>query len=149
MQQPTDSEHFRAALGTIVVGSALPYGYTVSIWSSGALLIHGEGFPGVVEVFLFFSGALLGFAAVGSFAHGVLRTRAPMVPSSGHVLVGLLHWFSVGLAIGSVALIAEIPGGIAWPLGSFVATTLYLLGASVQLAVVTARATRVPAQPTS
>lgn len=137
-----DAEQFRAALGTIVSASAAPYGYTVSLWSSGALLIHFHGLPRVGDVFLFLSGALLGFALVGAFAHGALRTTAPLAPDSGHVLTGLLHWFSVGVAVGSVALVAEVPGWIAWSLGSLVATTVYLVGASLQLAVVTARAAR-------
>jgi hypothetical protein len=34
---------------------------------------------------------------------------------------------------------AEINGWEAWPLGSFAATTIYILSASVQLALVSAR----------
>ncbi len=137
-----DADQFRAALGTIVSASAAPYGYTISLWSSGALLIHLHGAPTVGEIFLFLTGALLGFALVGSFAHGALRTTMPLSPGQGHVLTGLLHWFSVGLAVGSVALVAEVPSWIAWILGSLIATSVYLLAASLQLALVTARTPR-------
>lgn len=36
-----------AALATILAASAIPFGYTIATWSSGALLItsHGEAFP--------------------------------------------------------------------------------------------------------
>ena len=49
---------------------------------------------------------------------------------------------SVGLAVGSVALVAEVPSRIAWILGSLIATSVYLLAASLQLALVTARTPR-------
>lgn len=144
-----DGDEFRASLGTVVSASAAPYGYTISLWSSGALLIHYHGFPKVGDVFLFLTGALLGFALVGAFAHGALRTRVPITPGRGHVLTGLLHWFATGLAVGSVALVATVPGWIAWSLGSLIATSVYLVGASVQLAVVTAmrRARGAPLMP--
>jgi hypothetical protein len=79
----------RAALGTIVAASAAPYGYTISIWSSGAAL----------------------------------------------------HWLAAGAAVGAAALLAEIHAWEAWPLGSFAATSIYILGAGAQLAVVSARRT--------
>lgn len=138
-----DGDTLRAALGTVVSATAAPYGYTVTLWSAGALLIHQHGFPHPAEVFLFLTGALLGFALVGSFAHGALRTRAPITVGPGHVMTGVLHWFATGVAVGSVALVAEVPGWVAWSLGSLVATSVYLLGASLQLAVVTSyRASR-------
>lgn len=133
-----DGDEFRAALGTVVSASAAPYGYTITLWSSGALLIHYHGFPAVGDVFLFLTGALLGFAFVGTFAHGALRTRVPISPGPGHILAGLLQWFATGLAVGSVALVAAVPGWVAWSLGSMVATSVYLVGASFQFAVVTA-----------
>jgi hypothetical protein len=48
----------------------------------------------------------------------------------------ILHWFAIGAAVGVVALIADIPSWVAWPLAMFAATTVNLLGASLQLAVV-------------
>ena len=127
------------ALGTIVSASATPYGYTVSLWSSGALLIDRHHFPGVGDVFLFAGGALAGFTLLGLIAHG--RPWAAAAPATGPegVIVGVLHWFAVGVAVGAVALLAMIPSWVAWPVGSFAATILYLLGASAQLALVANR----------
>lgn len=129
------------ALGTVASASAAPYGYTVSVWSSGAVLIHFRGAPNVGDVFLFIAGALSGFSAIALLAHRPLRHSGPMDPGRERVLAGLLHWFSVGLAVGSVALIAQIQGWTAWPLSTFAATFLYLLGAAFQLAAVSARPT--------
>ena len=127
------------ALGTIVAASATPYGYTVSLWSSGAILSDRQGFPGVGQVFLFAAGALAGFTLIGLIAHGRLWAATPLAPGPEGVITGVLHWFAVGVAVGAVALLALIPSSVVWPLGSFTATTLYLLGASVQLALVARR----------
>lgn len=127
------------ALGTIVSASAAPYGYTVSLWSSGALLIHYRGNPNVGEIFLFAAGALAGFALLGIRARPVLEVSGPIEGSSERVITGALHWFSVGVAVGAVVLIAEIPSWVAWLLGSLTATTLFLLCSSLQLAFVATR----------
>jgi hypothetical protein len=49
-----------------------------------------------------------------------------------------MNWFAVGAAVGAVALIGEIDGVAAWPLGACAATTIYLLCASAQLAFASA-----------
>lgn len=129
--------HWRTALASIVTASAAPYGYTVSLWSSGALLIHYHGIPRPGEVFLFMVGALLGYGIVAAAAHGALRSEGPLRVGQGHIVTGLLHWFAVGLAVGAVALLAPLSGVMAWALGSFIATSLYLVAASLQLALAT------------
>jgi hypothetical protein len=129
----------RAALATMVAASAAPYGYTVSIWSSGAVLMRTHGTPRVGEVFAFLAGALTGFGFMGLLARGALADRKSLDHAADRVLAGAMHWLAAGGAVGSVALLAEIPGWAAWPLGSFAATTVYILGASLQLAAVTLR----------
>ncbi|MGH2920196.1 MAG: hypothetical protein ACRDLS_16620 [Solirubrobacteraceae bacterium] len=129
--------HLRTAMATIATASAAPYGFTISLWSTGALLIHYHGIPRPGEVFLFVAGALVGFGVVGAAAHGALRTEGPLRVGQGHIVTGLLHWFAVGLAVGTVALVAPLTGVIAWLLGSFIATSLYLTAASLQLAIAT------------
>jgi hypothetical protein len=112
---------------------AVPYGYTVSLWSSGALVIHARGAPGVADVFLFASGALVSFLALGL----VTRREADAEPSNGDLLAGgMLNVLAVGLAVGAVALIALIPSAADWALASFAATTIYLCGFALQLALV-------------
>jgi hypothetical protein len=55
------------------------------------------------------------------------------------LVAGILHWFAVGAAVGAAALVALIPGWVAWPLASLSATLMYLIGASAQLALVASR----------
>jgi hypothetical protein len=133
---------FRAALATIVAASAAPYGYTISVWSSGAVLMSTHGTPRVGEVFAFLAGAPVGFALIALLARGALAGGMSLDHPPARVTAGAMHWLGAGAAVGTVALIAEIDGWAAWPLGSLAATAVYLLGASLQLALVTARAPR-------
>jgi hypothetical protein len=119
------------ALGSMVSARTAPYGYTVSLWGSGALPIHSHSFPDVGEIFLFAAGALGGYTLVGLIAHAELHPTPPAVGPE-RVIAGALNWF----AVGAVALLARIPGSVARQLGPFAATTLYLLGAAVELALV-------------
>jgi hypothetical protein len=134
----------RAALGTIVAASAAPYGYTISIWSSGAVLLHVHGVPTVAEVFAFLAGALAGFGAMALAAQGAVARMESLDHPPDRVLAGALHWLAAGAAVGAAALIAEIHAWEAWPLASFAATSVYILGASAQLAVVSRRAVKAP-----
>jgi hypothetical protein len=135
----TAKRRVRAALGTTVAASAAPYGYTVTLWSSGAILIRSHGLPPVAEVFAFAAGALCGFGLMGLLARGALTSMESLGDAAVRVSAGALNWFAVGTAVGVVALISEIHGWEVWPLSSFIATALYVLLASLQLAVVAAR----------
>jgi hypothetical protein len=59
---PSARQAYRAGLRSALDTAALPYGYTVTMWSSGQVLIHFHGTPGLGLVGLFAGGALLGFA---------------------------------------------------------------------------------------
>ena len=139
MNERRRSGNLGNALGTLASSSAAPYGYTISIWSSGAVLVHFRGAPNVGDVLLFAAGALAGFTVIGLLAHLRLEAIDEMVSGRERVMAGVLHWFAVGAAIGAVALIAQISSWVAWPLAMFAATTVYLLGATLQLAAVTGR----------
>lgn len=128
----------RAGIGTVVAASAAPYGYTLTIWSCGAVLIDCRGKPSVGDVFMFLAGAVLGFSALGLLAQGPLAKRRTIDRRRDRVIAGALDWAAVGAAVGAVALVAKVPGWVAWPLGSFVGTVLYLAGAGLQLGLVAA-----------
>jgi len=102
------------------------------------VLIHFRGTPNVGDVFGFAAGALAGFTLIGLVVHSRLRATEEAHSPTELVLTGVLHWFAIGTALGAVALIAQIPSWVAWPLAMFAATTVYLRGASLQLAAVRA-----------
>ena len=131
---------YRSALRATVAASAAPYGYTLTIWTTGAVLTHARGVPGTTEALLFLVGAVAAYALVGGLAFGGLSER--LVPEPARAVVwGGLHLFSVGLAIGAASLIAHLVKDVAaWPLDGFLVTALYLVASASQLAV--AHATR-------
>jgi hypothetical protein len=119
----------------MVSTSAAPYGYTLTIWSSGALLIHFRRSPAVWEVFLFVAGAVVAFAALWLLGRGPIESARPVSGQSAHALAGALDLFAVGVAVGAATLLAMIPSWVAWPGTSLGATAVYMLAASIQLAV--------------
>jgi hypothetical protein len=52
---------FSEAVTTVVESIALPYGYTLAVWSSGMLAVRTYGVKHFWEIFLFVLGAVLGF----------------------------------------------------------------------------------------
>lgn len=60
------------------------------------------------------------------------------------MLAGLLDWIAVGAALGAASLLAGIHSWIPWLAGPLAATVVYLLIASLQLAVVDVRRERSP-----
>lgn len=53
------------ALDTALHGAGLPYGYAITVWSTGATVTGAQGKPSIASVFLFAAGA--------TGAYGVLR----------------------------------------------------------------------------
>jgi hypothetical protein len=116
-----------------VAASATPYGYTLTIWTSGAVLSHAHGIPAAPEAFLFLVGAVAAYALIGALAFAAGGQDLGPEPASS-VLSGGLHLLSVGLAIGATTLVTHAVSGIvAWRLDGFVATALYLLASATQL----------------
>jgi hypothetical protein len=122
----------------MVSATAAPYGYTLTVWSSGALLIHDRGLPSVWEIFLFVAGAITAFAAIWVAARGAVE-HSGSASQGGRAMAGALDVFAVGLGVGIAALIAMIPGWVAWPLAAFAGTGIYLVTASLQLALAETR----------
>jgi hypothetical protein len=51
----------RTALTIVIAASAVPYGYTLAIWGTGAVLVRSRGAPTTGEAFIFAAGAIAGF----------------------------------------------------------------------------------------
>ncbi len=122
---------YRRGLRTPIAAAAAPYGYTLTIWTSGAVIAHERGIPSAVGAILFAVGGLAGFALVGLLAYGGLGRRAAPAPAAFSVWHGL-HVVGVGAGIGlAVAAAAVVDGDGAWALGGFLATAVYLLAAGL------------------
>lgn len=124
------------ALATTVSAAAAPYGYTVTLWSSGALLVRAHGLPRAPEVFELAVGALLAYSLLALVVCATRPGSEARNNVADRVLAGALNWLAAGVAVGAVALLSTIHGWVAWPVSSFAATFLYLISASVQLVLV-------------
>lgn len=126
---------YRSAVRATVAASAGPYGYTLTIWTSGAVLSHALGIPSAGDALLFLIGAVTAYASIGGLAFGGLSEI--VVPDPARAVVwGGLHFFSVGAAIGVAALVARFATTpAAWPLDGFLVTAVYLLGSAAQLSI--------------
>ena len=119
---------YRHHLRAVVAASAAPYGYTLTLWTTGAVASHAEGLPSAVDALLLLAGAVTGFAAVGAYAFGsVNEVLVPRIKGEVRVWGGV-HLPSVGASIVLVALIIHALHGVSvWPVVGFVATATYLL----------------------
>lgn len=130
------ASRYRTHLQAAVANSAAPYGYTLTVWTSGAVAINARGIPTTVEALLFLGGAVAGFAMVGAIAHGSPAEVLKSSPDARVRLWGGFHIPSVGAAIGAVAVVtALVDSVLAWPLVGFVATSIYLLTIAAQFTI--------------
>ena len=128
-------EGYRRGLRAAVAASAAPYGYTVTVWTSGAILVDARGLPSTWEAAAFMAGAVAGFALVGALAVG--GVRKPFLAEPRPVaLWRSFHLASIGAAIAAATAIAHlVQNPVAWPLGGFFATTIYLAVVGLQLTI--------------
>jgi hypothetical protein len=127
------SEYRRRLRGS-VAQSAGPYGYTLTIWTSGAIVAHVQGVPATVHALVFAAGAILSFMVIGVAAFGrpehLLRP-----PKEADVEVwGAFHLPVVGAAVGLATLIAHGVDNavVCWLLAGFLSTSSYLLLIALQ-----------------
>jgi hypothetical protein len=137
---------YRHHLRAVVASSAAPYGYTLTLWTAGAITTHAEGaVPSTAEALLLLAGAAFAFGAVGTFAYGGFNAALAPSPQRQVRVWGGMHIPSVGVSILLVSLIAHwIHGDPAWLAVGFTATATYLLMIGLQFWIATHRPT-VPA----
>lgn len=131
---------YRQHLRAVVAASAAPYGYTLTLWTAGAVTSHAMGLPSAIDALLLLTGAVTGFAVVGGYAFGSIN-GVLMPTTRGEIRVwGGVHLPSVGSSILLVALITRtLSGPLAWTAVGFVATSTYLLVIGVQFWLATRR----------
>ena len=128
---------YREHLRTTVASSAAPYGYTLTIWTSGAVTTHSHGIPSAWEALLLLLGAAAGFGLAAALAHGGPQaTFSSDTERSGVRIWGGFHLFSVGFSIGlAAAASAALSEPIVWLVVGFVSTTVYLIVTAGQFTV--------------
>jgi hypothetical protein len=146
---PTDVSVLRAASGRFagtldktLRSAIVPYGYTVTIWASGAYLISLRGVPAMLEAFAFVAGAIFAFGVLTGLSQrrrpeaDPSAVRPPIHPDSSHpIFAAGLHVAAVGIAFVAASLVDETLGNAAWFFGPFVVTLVYLSIASAEMAI--------------
>jgi hypothetical protein len=118
-------------------GAGLPYGYTLTIWGGGQVMIVEYGKPSVAAVFGVVLGAAAAFGALKLRSYGISSQVSPsQLASDQHALrTGVIHVATIAAAVGAVALIALIDAWVVWPLGGFAATLVYFVGTGAAMAL--------------
>ena len=128
---------FLRATETSVRGAGLPYGYALTVWSTGAALVGEHGKASPVAIFLFAAGAVAAYGSLKALTWKTHReAETPLTKSPHPVRAGLMHICAIGLAIAAALGAAQIPGATPWFLAPFLATLVYLSGSSVEVALV-------------
>lgn len=137
----------RESLRSSVAVSTAPYGYTLTIWGSGAINIKLLGNPSLLDILLFMAGAVAAFLLIEAVAYGSLALHVAFGPPPPVTVWGSAHWLSAGLSIIAVWGLAHLVRGPgAWALTGLIATALYLLVNATQ---VTLAKDRLTVNPTS
>jgi hypothetical protein len=124
-------ERFRKTLAHVAGLLAVPYGYTVSLWTASSVPAAHFGPPGGGEIVAFVAGAMLAFLLVGAVARVDLAHQVPS-PVSSAIVLNIQPLLALVLA--PVSLLAPWkPAGFG--LASFLVTLGYAIGVTVFLEV--------------
>lgn len=108
------------------------YGYTLTIWGAGALVINVYGVPTAIEVFAYVVGALGGFAVLAAFAFTGFFVEESDERTVNVVVASMVHVFAtLGNLVVSYLLLTFVettaPGTLAFALIGMQATVGYNL----------------------
>jgi hypothetical protein len=118
-------------IATTLASAAVPYGYALVIWSSGALVSNSRGKPDVAAVVLFASGA--------AAAYGVLRLvgsrgrvhEAKGIGQGNVLRAGLIHVASIAGALAVAWAVSHLHAWPPWLLAPLCATGADHMGTSI------------------
>jgi hypothetical protein len=129
---------FGKALAEVVSKAGISYGYTLAVWSTGAICAGRFGLPDAREVFLFLAGGTLAYGGLAlAVGRGrVLRAARPPAALWENVLAVP----AVGAAYGLDRLVPSADASFF--LSPFVATLVYLVGLAALVSRVMAREVR-------
>lgn len=115
---------FRRALGRTIGMMDIPFGYTLTVWGSGSIVLLRYGALRLPYIFLFIAGAVAAYlaCAVVAWREAVQVTPRPLRQIT---LINVSSLFAAGAVALVVRLIAgPMPGSLA---AGFVATLSYIL----------------------
>lgn len=124
---------FRNGLAAALTATALPYGFTLTIWFTGEIVSHVHRPPDVPDAFLFIVGAAAGYGALRLWV-GDVSARGAGIGSSHVLRAGAIHLAGIMGAAGIATAAAQASTLTAWGLASFCSTVVYLVTVAVEQA---------------
>ncbi|HSC49726.1 MAG TPA: hypothetical protein VLD16_05625 [Gaiellaceae bacterium] len=118
-------------LATTLAGAAVPYGYAIAIWSTGALLMNRHSTPHVVDVVLFAGGAAAAYAVLRIGSRNGESHQPQGIGEHNVLRGGVVHLVAISAAIVAAGLLARLPAPGAWVAAPLAATLLYLGGTAL------------------
>lgn len=133
MRRP-DALGYRHHLRTVLSATAAPYGYTLALWSSGAIATREAGeFPATVDALLLVAGAIVAYAVLATSAFGGIDDVLTPTSRARVRVWGGLHLAALGLTIlVSSGIVHTVHGHLMWPLVGFAVTTTYMVTLAAQ-----------------
>lgn len=118
---------FRRVLGRTVDLIDLPFGYTLTVWSSGRVALYRFGLPSILHIFYFV------FAAIAAYLIGaeISTRREGEVRRVRSQAITLINVFAV-VAAAAVTLVSHLTNNSAlgYAAAGFVGTFTYILSIS-------------------
>ncbi len=130
--------NFGKALAEVVSKAGIPYGYTLTIWSTGALCIGRFGLPSTTEVFLFLAGGTGAYCGLALFVTRGGTVRAARSPAA--LWENVFAVPAIGATYGLDRVVSS--PGANFLLSPFVATVVYIVGLAILVSWVTSREER-------
>jgi hypothetical protein len=135
--QQSTQRRYKRGLHASVRNNASAYGFSVTITASFGLLTSALGTPTALEIFAFAGGAVVAFALVEFVVSWGYRQDLEDEPSNVKDVGSSVSVLSVGLALAGAYVVGRLLEGlVAWPVGSFVATAVYLFLFGVELGLI-------------
>ncbi len=136
MAQRTFTDRYASGLKASVHNNSIAYGFSVMITAALAVVSAGRDTPGIWEVLTFAGGAVLSFTVVEAFVYFALHQRLEEESTEIRLLGSIFSFLSIGLALGATWIVERFLSGlIAWPVGGFVATSVFVLVLGLELSV--------------
>jgi hypothetical protein len=137
VQKP--SHLYGAGLSATLGSAAVPYGYTLTVWASGSLLMARHELKGMTvgNIAMFVAGAASGYGLL-RVASARTAPREPEGISRNHVIrSGVIHVLGIATAVALAGVAARL-GTIAWFVAPCAATLAYLTITAVNEALTVA-----------
>lgn len=102
----------RSRLESNLVAEAEAYGYTLSVWGAGALLIHAYGVPDFTEAMAYVLGGIVGFGALALGASSGVRLEADGAETPSSRVASTMHLIATGGSLAAVHLVVLSGTGV-------------------------------------